>query len=59
MESFLAVNKKPRRIAGTKSPTLVNDSYFYGMKKIIAVVSGGYTSERGMSQKWSSRFNAL
>ena len=30
---------------------MVNDSYFYGMKKIIAVVSGGYTSERGISQK--------
>jgi D-alanine-D-alanine ligase len=39
---------------------LVNDSYFYGMKKIIAVVSGGYTSERGISQKSGQVvFNAL
>ena len=39
---------------------MVNDSYFYGMKKIIAVVSGGYTSERGISQKSGQVvFNAL
>ncbi len=30
---------------------LQNDCYFYAMKKIIGVASGGYTSERGISKK--------
>ena len=34
-----------------KGLPLQNDCYFYGMKKIIGVASGGYTSEHAISKK--------
>ena len=34
-----------------KVAPLQNDCYFYGMKKIIGVASGGYTSEHAISKK--------